>query len=218
MKKLLLFSAVAGMAFSAGAQQFSELYKVTANNKTVEYGETLYFSDHDDLMTYDAKITVTPLDGETREMRATFSGTGAPSVSEITSGEWGNIAFCFETSEGGGNCLNGSTINKNILGQGTVSVPGDGYLTWDIHNYFYTREDKSTYKLQMFPIVDGQEIDDFFECLVVYDPSGAGVATVEIDENLPVEYFDMAGRKVLNPSKGIYLLRQNGKTVKRVIK
>ncbi len=44
----------------------------------------------------------------------------------------------------------------------------------------------------------------------------AAVAAVEVDENAPVEYYNLQGVKVANPSNGVYIVRQ-GKNVKKVM-
>lgn len=48
-------------------------------------------------------------------------------------------------------------------------------------------------------------------------PSGA-VQGIEINNNAPVEYFNLQGVKVNNPSNGLYIIRQGDKTVKAVIR
>lgn len=47
--------------------------------------------------------------------------------------------------------------------------------------------------------------------------SGA-VQGIETDVNAPVEYFNLQGQKVLNPSNGIFIIRQGNKTSKAVIR
>ena len=37
---------------------------------------------------------------------------------------------------------------------------------------------------------------------------------MEIDENAPAEYFDLQGRKIANPEKGLYIVRQGNKVSK----
>ena len=45
----------------------------------------------------------------------------------------------------------------------------------------------------------------------------AGVKNVEIDNNAPVEYFNLQGVRVENPENGLFIARQ-GKVVKKVVK
>lgn len=53
------------------------------------------------------------------------------------------------------------------------------------------------------------------------NPNGdtTSVAGVEVaDENAPVEYYDLQGRRVLNPSNGFYIRRQGSSVTKMLIK
>ena len=51
----------------------------------------------------------------------------------------------------------------------------------------------------------------------VKDPS-AGISSVETGKDAPAEYFTLSGVKVTNPTAGVYVKRQGGKTVKVVLK
>ena len=42
----------------------------------------------------------------------------------------------------------------------------------------------------------------------------SGIENIEADVNTPVEYFNLQGVKVANPSNGLYIRRQGGKTSK----
>jgi len=54
---------------------------------------------------------------------------------------------------------------------------------------------------------------------VVYEKIGTGIESVVADdENAPVEYFNLQGVKVVNPSAGIYIRRQGSKTTKVLVK
>jgi len=47
----------------------------------------------------------------------------------------------------------------------------------------------------------------------------SAVAELEaVDENAPVEYYNLQGVRVVNPEKGIYIVKQGSKVTKRVIK
>lgn len=62
--------------------------------------------------------------------------------------------------------------------------------------------------------------------LEYYDPSykgydvngGSGVSEIMFDENAPVEYFNLQGVRVANPSNGIFIVKQGNKVTKRVIR
>lgn len=45
----------------------------------------------------------------------------------------------------------------------------------------------------------------------------AGIGAVKVDDNAPVEYFDLTGRKVAAPAKGIYIRRQGAVATKVII-
>ena len=51
----------------------------------------------------------------------------------------------------------------------------------------------------------------------VKDPS-AGISSVETGKDAPAEYFTLSGVKVTNPTAGVYVKRQGGKSVKVVLK
>lgn len=59
---------------------------------------------------------------------------------------------------------------------------------------------------------------DYELTLTVNKGSGAGVDGILFDENQPAEYFDLQGRRVANPSKGLYIVRQGNKVMKKIIK
>jgi len=48
--------------------------------------------------------------------------------------------------------------------------------------------------------------------------SSAGISSVETGKDAPAEYFTLSGVKVTNPTAGVYVKRQGGKTVKVVLK
>ena len=49
-----------------------------------------------------------------------------------------------------------------------------------------------------------------------YDVIAAGVTDVEVDENAPVEYYNLQGVRVANPTTGLYIRRQ-GNSVSKVV-
>lgn len=57
-----------------------------------------------------------------------------------------------------------------------------------------------------------------FAKIAVTYTGGAGVNDIVMDENAPVEYFNMQGVKVANPENGIYIKRQGSKVTKAIVK
>ena len=54
--------------------------------------------------------------------------------------------------------------------------------------------------------------------IVTEATSEAGIVEVETaDDNAPVEYFNLQGIRVVNPSNGIFIRRQGGKTSKIIL-
>jgi len=52
---------------------------------------------------------------------------------------------------------------------------------------------------------------------VVYVLDDAGVAGIEVDPNAPIEYYDLQGRRVVNPEKGLYIKRQGANVTKVIL-
>ncbi|MDE7380972.1 MAG: hypothetical protein K2N03_02440 [Muribaculaceae bacterium] len=216
MKKLLLFAGLAAAALSVNAQDFSEYFEAKYDNKVITDGSQIICSERDEFGTYHIEIPVTNNQEEARKLYAAMLVTGNPSIQEIKDDPtWGMCQLCYE-SEDGNQCLPADQSNPNILGCGTVTIPAKATLTWDIHNYFSTIDQPSTYKILLVPYEEDEETDAILEFTIRFDIH-SGIEGVAIDENLPVEYFDLAGRKVANPEKGIYILRQGNKTVKKAI-
>lgn len=219
MKKLFLLTAVVASAFTINAQDFSEYFKVSVEGKTLENGATAVFTEADEFGTIDAKIRVENITDQPRKVYGMLRIDKTPSLAQYTdySAGWGTISFCYEFADGSGNCLMGDDNNQRILGKGTIEVPANDYFIWDIHNYSKTNAEQGIYKLEMTPFEGEEELPVFFDAYVAYGAS-AGVSAVEFDENLPIQYFDLAGRQVVNPENGIYILKQGSKVEKRIIK
>lgn len=54
--------------------------------------------------------------------------------------------------------------------------------------------------------------------LTLYVTQTSGVNEIEDDLNATPEYFDLQGRRVMEPAGGIYIVRQGNKVTKRVIR
>ena len=53
---------------------------------------------------------------------------------------------------------------------------------------------------------------------LIVDKAAAGINDLASDVNAPVEYYDLQGRRVANPSNGLYIMRQGSKVMKSIIK
>ncbi len=45
-----------------------------------------------------------------------------------------------------------------------------------------------------------------------------GVADIEVEDNAPVEYYNLQGVRVAEPENGLYIVRQGSKVSKRLIR
>lgn len=75
-------------------------------------------------------------------------------------------------------------------------------------------------KLRVIAIVldkDGRVLNCAKDEVNDYDEATTGVADM-VEENAPVEYFNLNGVKVANPTEGIFIRRQGGKAEKVIVK
>jgi hypothetical protein len=54
---------------------------------------------------------------------------------------------------------------------------------------------------------------------VLFEGNGSGVGSIVVDsENAPVEYYNLQGVRVANPTPGLYIVRQGTKVSKTVVR
>lgn len=58
----------------------------------------------------------------------------------------------------------------------------------------------------------------YIDNIKLYNAESGAVADIVVDENAPVEYFNLLGVRVENPENGIYIRRQAGKVSKVLVK
>lgn len=63
----------------------------------------------------------------------------------------------------------------------------------------------------------GAKMRWFVDNIKVYSTSGAGVGEIVVDENAPVEYYNLQGAKVANPENGVFIRRQGSKASKVIL-
>lgn len=68
--------------------------------------------------------------------------------------------------------------------------------------------------LAIYDVVLGK--DEIKTLMALKSAGDSGVADIAVDGNAPVEYYDVQGLRVTNPTKGLYIKRQ-GKSVSKVI-
>lgn len=223
MKKLLLISALAlcGVA-SASAQNFSDIYTVKYKGQKVENGATIVVTPAEvvgDACDYAAEIFVENVREDASQMYGMLLYED-PTFNQATAEpeKYGMLSLCYSGLEY--NCLPGGLTNA---GQGEVAVPGTASgktFNWDVHLYGASKDVTSISRLRMSALEGDEAAEEFdlnFALYIKFTAEDTAVDAVEFDENLPIEYYDLAGRRVANPEKGIYILKQGNKTSKKVV-
>lgn len=216
MKKLLLLSALTLGALSLNAQNFT----VTVEGKPVKNGETVishhltcveteYMGEIDRNYNLNPEVYVTA----EADMPATVTLTNTSAIAEPAT------QICWPT-----NCVvvhQGLSVSPD--GTFLAGVPTD-LLVESTTLYDYEPEDlkllESGFTLSctvnIVPTANPANAFTFYLNLVNDPQIYAGVDAV-VDDNAPVEYFDLAGRKVVNPAKGQLVIERKGaKAVKRI--
>lgn len=115
-----------------------------------------------------------------------------------------------------------STAPQDIKFEGTAKG------SWNLFTYKRNGKDNYGFPLRYIDVVfygvkPGEKVGwaNYQSLHAGYTPvpySGAGVGEIAVDENAPIEYFNLQGMKVAQPENGIYIERQGSKTRKVVIK
>lgn len=235
MKKILLTLALAGAAaFGASAQvAFSNCYTVKYNGNTCAPGEQItcnHFQDLSDLFgdgcgTFECNLDIENLDIMPGYINATLSYSN-PTYAEQQANPWeyGDAQLCYARSAtpGGnliGNCLLGNPpIN---CGSGTEMVPaeGAGEFQWQIHLTGANQKYEQTYILTLQAVEeDGTVVSEAAQFPIFFSTKeDSGVAEIVAAEGEGV-WYDLQGRRVENPAKGLYIYKTANKTVKALVK
>lgn len=225
MKKLVLLSALTIGALSANADNFTDFFKVTYENKEIQSGETIACETTDaDKSRYECDYFVEPLmEPELLSLsyRAVYLDSPTYEESLANRAMWGTPTICYVMGPNA-NCIpgQGNIISQYTFEQmtGTLEIQMhlDGEI--DLSTFSFKLPEKAgTYRVVLTGTYDGAEIEDDFITDIYIGPGAAGVEGVIDDVNAPTEYFDLTGRKVLNPAKGqIVIVRQGSKAVKAI--
>ena len=97
--------------------------------------------------------------------------------------------------------LRGTISNELIDGkeQSVITFPTWGCFDWINRSYYVP-----TANTKVYP---GYDITDLKN----------SVGEVTVDSNAPIEYYDLQGRRVENPSAGLYIRKQGGRTTKILV-
>lgn len=232
MKKILLAVAAVGLAFGANAQQWDELFEASFEGKVIHDGDEVWITQYDDYsemgMGYDYQaqhIELKNLQDAPRQCFAAMTFTDQPTQSMLQADEayWGKPALCYTGGVIMGGkptnaCLSGSGV---MIGAGFAGVPAKGTdsFQWQPHLSFCSPEAVSKYKILLQPMEgEGDDAVDYGTGLTFYVVFAAkdlsGVAEIEAAEEGDAIYYDLAGRVVENPVKGLYIKVAGGKAIK----
>ena len=111
--------------------------------------------------------------------------------------------------------IEGIVFEATNLGNASVLFTGNGQFK---NNVWTAYENSNVTEVVITKSESGN--NPTISTMTVYyldDPTN-GVNEIANDLNAPVEYFNLQGQKVLNPSNGIFIIRQGNKTSKVVIR
>lgn len=237
MKKFLLIALMAAGAATAGAQTFADSFSITYDGKPVPNGATIVSHEFVEDIMYQCEVDVAPLSTSqdiSVSVLCDFTGTPTRAQMEADKAAWGEPSVCYAPFGKVGACLPLGTSNVAYftLTKAKDFPVSDGF-TIQFHILTLLEESNmnsdgsfklptktSKYHFTLTASVDGKKLSDTFEFDVEMGPENGydAVESIEaIGDDAPTVYFDLAGRRVLNPAKGqIVIERQGAKVAKRI--
>lgn len=216
MKKLLLLSALAFSAIASQAVTFNVTIAgqevqpgstVTSNHLTVEYFEEEYKGQIISTTSYvlDPEIFATASEPTDATVTVTLNSFNFPALAP-------NLQFCWPN-----NCYDLEPGTPQESKGRLNSTPSDlaFHALWND----YTIDEPFTYSCSVQIVSQTNPSDSFsFNFDLSYDPAQLnGVDGVEADDDVPTVYYDLAGRRVLNPQKGQLVIERKGSKASKVI-
>lgn len=231
---------------TASAETFTDYYSVSYEGAPVENGGYIEASHWDaDAGWIPCDIVFTPKTNQS-SFRFNVLGeyTGSPSY-EMQSGNtmgYGTPSICYKVGAMG-NCITNEPpiisdfdLTSKEQSEGDIQVSANEPIEIQFHLIGEYRDfndpgfnaaDPSTYTIKpvytshylvtFSATVDGKPATDTFSINVIIGNDPAGVDDVAVDSEAPV-YYDMHGRRVLNPSKGQLVIERRGSKAVKVIK
>ena len=210
MKKLLLLSALALGALTANSQNVT----VTVEGNEIENGAVVNSYHLDPILVEFGTYKLLP------EVVATFTTDCDVMVNVYnkTTGLPQNIQFCWPSG-----C---AAIGPGSVGTQTKTVdagdPQDLAIDVTLAPYIgfdFNKDETYTFATTV-EIIYGAADPFVFDLNMIYDPNHQEDAVENIFDNdidaAPV-YFDLGGRKINNPEKGIYIMQKGSKVSKVVL-
>lgn len=223
MKKFLLLSALALGAFSAMAQTVG----VTVMGEPVANGGTVTSYCYEE-----TKIEWGDINIITKELNPHVSATSTPeatyiiSVTDLTTDNvqyMPNVQICWPML-----CVD---VYKGKPGTTQPGTLGTTPKLLEIHSSPSTLtipdvgQPATPWPDEAFMLSclveikkEGSSTNAFtFNLNMIYDPDQASVGGIVDDNDAAPEFFDLSGRRVLNPEKGQILIKRSGASVEKVI-
>lgn len=240
MKKSLLAILFASLSFGAFAQDdeymdFNDMFTITYDGDEVTASTpvlaTHIIENSDGTLNYSMDLDVENHDIDPSGLRAVLSPYNPDGKTYLANKDfWGEVQLCYMSKAAGatsGNCLSGN-INHPIapnFGAGNLIVPvsnGSNEFKLQIHVNNAAAEADASYLLKLQGIYDDAGTIYYLTNPVSLILNFKSVS-LNIDETLisspqEGEYYDLQGRRIKNPSKGIYIYRTSDKAIKRIIK
>ena len=106
----------------------------------------------------------------------------------------------------------GATLFRIQYNGTAIAKSGETTVNW----WNPTLNQRAATNEVQFTVDDSGRVD--INSINVNDPVVTGVEDVTVDENAPVEYYNLQGVRVANPENGIYIRRQGSKVSKVLVK
>ncbi len=216
MKKILLLAAASVAALAANAAGFNGNLTASYHGETISNGDVVKISDYEDFeivvpgmgYQYAIDVVVTNLTSNNiaTSFKASYTDHPTQAMAEADSEAWGGLQLCYFGAVEGSNCLQELDVER--------TVPANSSMTWQFDNTGVspTRQEKD----RKYHIVLGAE-GTTLSFDVIFNPDDTAVDEIGYD-NTEAVYYNLQGQRVVNPEKGLYIVKQNGKTQKMMVR
>lgn len=216
MKKFLLLAAASLAVCASNAAGFNGNLVATIDDKVIEEGAVIGISDYEDFESivpgmgynYVANIILENKTGNQIKTGIKISYTDHPTqaMAEADPAAWGGLQLCVFNAAEGDNCLPVLEMEKSVKANST--------MTWQFDNTS-VNPDKQEKDRKYHVVLDAEGTTLSFD--ILFNPGGNGVSET-VTEYGEAEYYNLQGQRVLNPEKGLYIVKQNGKTKKMMVR
>lgn len=214
MKKLYTLAAAALVALTANAQNFT----LSVHGETVKDGDRVDITKYwvETSSQYNPEFAITSTSNATAKVTAKLiKDDCSPKLSDdyLTGAKW-SLLFCEE----GGQCHDINEVGKSMSSDFTLTA--NQPKTIQVEFALFDKGDNQELEDLTIDFEFSVEVTVGSETSTVYmfgKQTPAGVEDITVDSNAPAVYFDLQGRKVANPEKGIYIKRQGAKATKVVL-